>query len=181
MPNVNVIWVIPGGDFVPLPTHRLHVAPHVHINNEKSLPWLYRLQKICKNHLGKCLVKNLHISECVDVELEGFELKADPIWHILNFHASKIRVVGKRADAGEFWSRDGDPVLARRKPIKLKSNQGGLFAKLLAKLLDVNLGVICSLLVELIDRHKELYNTVKYSNNSALWKECFSHHPELVV
>ena len=76
----------------------------------------HRARQMIDDLVGHGLVETAAIAKRPDVELEGFELNAQPVGHVFELERREIRLSGARTKTGEFRNAhaNGVVVLAGR-------------------------------------------------------------------
>src|ERR1035438_8816803 len=82
--------------------NRLDITPNGEIRDHPHPTWGEQLYQIVEDSVCGCLMADLPVTVCIDIELEALEFHNLLIRHIIDRNRGKIREAGPGAEAGEF-------------------------------------------------------------------------------
>src|SRR3990172_183515 len=103
--SFSVVRLMSRGD------HRVNPPADVEIGNQLHRPWLARPDQIVQDTIRDRFVKMAFVPERPEVELERFQLNAQPVRHISQGEGCEVGLASPRAEAGKVGGGDLDLVV----------------------------------------------------------------------
>src|SRR5436190_16345782 len=88
--------------FIVCADNRFDVAANVEVAFDLDAYGVAGRDEIFQDDVDDVLVKNFHLAERVDIELEALEFDAAFVWHVLDANDGEVRKIRERADGREL-------------------------------------------------------------------------------
>ena len=122
---MNGRWTLPSL-LSPLDYYRgVDTTPDAEFSRQPHEPRLGGAGELVEDFVRHRFMKGAPVAERPDVELQGFELHAQTIGHVLEFERGEVGLPGLRTQARELRDRHANGVIARRRRINERFERVG--------------------------------------------------------